>query len=121
MGDREGVSDEECLEEEDLRTLGLKKGWLDGFPGGSAKAPARLLWILLELWFSTVTRRRGIWCVMLRDVAGGLSVRQASWIGGSRVEAKDSCILSLGQGDHLSQGLSQNHPYISRNASWCLA
>lgn len=43
MGVRKGVSDEEWLE--DMRMLGLKKGWLDGFPGGSAKAPARLLWI----------------------------------------------------------------------------
>lgn len=35
------MSDEEELE--DMRMLDLKKGWLDGFPGGSAKAPASLL------------------------------------------------------------------------------
>lgn len=34
------MSDEEKLE--DMRMLDLKKGWLDGFPGGSAKAPASL-------------------------------------------------------------------------------
>lgn len=53
MGDRKGVSDEEWLE--DMRIFGLNKGWLDGFPCGSAKAPARPLWIQLDLWFSTVT------------------------------------------------------------------
>lgn len=35
------MSDEEELE--DMRMLDLKKGWLDDFPGGSAKAPASLL------------------------------------------------------------------------------
>lgn len=49
------------------------------------------------------------------DVAGGLSVQQAFWMGGRGVEAKKSCVLHLGQGEHLSQGVeppSSKHKHL---------